>query len=265
VIELADDERLGMEARAELQIVAEVLVQDLHGDGRAEALVPRAIHRAHAADADERLDHELAGELSTDQVLRRGARARHRGPSVAEQGEGVVLRQRRGSGPRRAQARGRSRARRRRQRPLGGRRVVRMQPKREAVLGGAAERLGEDEQRLEPSGSRDLEDVERGVDRGVEQRHERGRAGSREGHDHRARLLVGELGDEDGQQCIDGVAHGTAIVGARGGFGHTRLKMCPEMSLGSPELPRIPSPRDKSLKIPQKCLHYACGHDLRAA
>ena len=36
--------------------------------------MPRAIHRPHAAGADQAFDDELAGELAADEILGRAAR-----------------------------------------------------------------------------------------------------------------------------------------------------------------------------------------------
>ena len=207
MIELAHHEGLGVEARAELQVAAELLVQHLHCDGRAELLVTRAIHGAHPADADEALDQQLPGELATDEVLGRAAALDLDARVVAGEITRVVLRQRRGARARRAKARQRRRARRRRQRALGGWRPVGMQAQRKATFGRTAERLGQHEQRLGVVGRGHLEHVQRGVDRRVDEGDDAGGPRRRELLHHHARALVGQLGDENGEQRVDGVAH----------------------------------------------------------
>jgi hypothetical protein len=82
-----------------------------------------------------------------------------------------------------------------------------MKAQGKAALGRSADRLGQHEQRLGIVGRGDLEDVQRGVDRRVDERNDANGARGRELLHHRARARVGQLGDENGKQRVRRIAH----------------------------------------------------------
>lgn len=88
-----------------------------------------------------------------------------------------------------------------------------MEAERKAAIGRAAERLAENEQWLAVPRRRHLEDVERGVDGRVDERHERGAADPRQLFHLATRVVVGELGDEHGQEGIE-LRHRVSLSGA---------------------------------------------------
>ncbi len=67
VVQSARRARLGDEARDRVLFAREVRVNDLHRDRATERRLLRAIHAAHAADADELEDHEPARQRAPDQ------------------------------------------------------------------------------------------------------------------------------------------------------------------------------------------------------
>ena len=164
MVEPARRERLGVEAAAEVRILAVRVVEDLHRDGDAEVTVLRAIHRADAATADLGVDDELApGERAADE---RRARVERRGLDALEVG-GVTLRELVIRLVARTHAR-------RTVRRTSDRRLRPRKPKaeREAGRRRRPDGIREEPQRLPRRGRVDLEHVLAAVDGGREERDE---------------------------------------------------------------------------------------------
>ena len=75
VVDLIGGARFAEEALAQALVLGQRRVEELERDVAADELMARAVHRAHAADAEQRFDHVAAGDDRADErIARRGQR-----------------------------------------------------------------------------------------------------------------------------------------------------------------------------------------------
>ena len=67
VVDLVGGARLAEEALAQALVLRQRRVEELERDVAADELVARAVHRAHAAHAEQLLDHVAAGDGGADE------------------------------------------------------------------------------------------------------------------------------------------------------------------------------------------------------